>query len=92
MLVYKITNMLTGAEYVGLTCRRLLTRWSDHKAKARAGTKTPLYNAMRKYGFAAFSIEAVASAKSYDALKAAEVAIIVTSGGNLAVHGGEEAR
>tara|TARA_Y100001938_G_scaffold12251_1_gene15289 strand:+ start:665 stop:1114 length:450 start_codon:yes stop_codon:yes gene_type:complete len=58
--IYKITNKITGAKYVGFTSmKRVNDRWSSHKCKARAGEKSKLYSNIRKYGPDAFLIEVI---------------------------------
>jgi group I intron endonuclease len=40
----------TNSVYVGMTKNKLSTRLIQHKFKSRKGTKSPLYDCMRKYG------------------------------------------
>lgn len=75
-VAYKITCAVDGRCYIGITTRALGDRWSAHKALALKGKRHPLYDAMREHGEAAFSIEHVASAYSFQALLDAESALI----------------
>ena len=56
-VIYVVTNMHTGDQYVGLTSRALSHRWSEHKTKARGNKNTHFYNAIRKYGVRNFEAE-----------------------------------
>jgi ribosomal protein L24E len=67
--VYLIRNTVNGKIYVGQTRQPLEKRWTDHRHEARQGDGCPLlYPALRKYGFAAFRIEALAAASSQSEL------------------------
>ena len=48
--------------YVGLTKTTVWQRWRGHVKRARTGINHPFYNAIRKYGEQAFTIEHIASA------------------------------
>lgn len=59
--IYKITNQLNGKSYIGKTMKTIQERWKEHcydYLKERED-KRPLYNAMKKYGIAAFVIEEI---------------------------------
>lgn len=60
-IVYKITNRLTGAVYIGNTTVSLDTRWKQHIGEARrercAGRK--FYKAINKYGPENFETEVI---------------------------------
>lgn len=60
-IIYLITNGINGNRYIGLTRFGIKARWTQHLYKARAGVKTYLYAAMRKYGAENFEIVEVAS-------------------------------
>lgn len=56
--IYKITNILNGHSYIGLSCR-IEHRWQEHKLPynwERESTK-PLYLAFQKYGLENFTFE-----------------------------------
>ena len=53
--IYKITNMLNGMEYVGVTINPK-TRFINHCRKPRT-TRLPLKNAIQKYGKENFKME-----------------------------------
>ena len=64
-VIYTITHKVSGRVYVGATAATvtkddtittaLNTRWEGHKAEAKAGTQSELYDAMREHGVAAFT-------------------------------------
>ena len=56
--VYTITHRESGKMYVGKSnCPD--SRWYGHQNRAERGGKLPLYNAIRKYGVAAFDFEVI---------------------------------
>lgn len=72
--LYLITNAANGHEYVGITVTPLDTRLRGHRAAARNGMKSKLYNAMRRYGIANFKISLLRSdAKDFAELQHQEV-------------------
>lgn len=72
MIVYKITNLVNGKEYVGVTTRSLKERFVQHKSNARNGRSTYLCTAMRHYGCECFVIEELAQASSKEELSRLE--------------------
>lgn len=58
--VYLITNRTNGKIYVGKTCD-VKGRWATHRSRAKAGEKSALYAAIRKYGEQAFAVETIIS-------------------------------
>lgn len=60
-IIYKITNLINGRCYVGITSESVNTRFNKHKRKARFGSETNLHKAMRKYGEENFEIEVILS-------------------------------
>jgi len=50
MLVYLITNIHNGKQYVGQTSKTLNSRWGDHVYSARTRNHTLLGQAINKYG------------------------------------------
>lgn len=54
-IVYLLTCTITRQQYVGITIVPLVTRLSQHKYQAKAGAKSKLYNAIRKYGWDSFT-------------------------------------
>jgi group I intron endonuclease len=92
--VYKITNTVTGAAYIGLTRKGIEARFAMHW-KASKREDSVLYRAMRKYGRSAFKIEILVAAQHPDHLSALERRLIkkhktfVALGGYNMTHGGE---
>jgi len=58
-LVYLIHCTLSKKPYIGQTIQSLKDRWKGHCSDARAGSKTHLTNAIRKYGANAFELSVV---------------------------------
>ena len=54
--LYVITNNKNRKEYIGITTNHLKTRLAGHRRQTKKGTRSPLYNAMRKHGASNFSI------------------------------------
>lgn len=59
MLIYKITNTITGDFYIGKTSKTKEQRFKKHIYNASYGIDTYLYRAIRKYGKDNFIIEEV---------------------------------
>lgn len=57
--VYRIVNDVDEMVYIGSTTTELWHRMSQHRADARKGEKSPLYELMRKYGVDRFRIERI---------------------------------
>lgn len=73
MYLYKITNIISGSVYIGITRRAVSQRFSAHKSAAKRGTKnSKLYDAMRKYGVNNFKIEILNSYSTEEQLLRAE--------------------
>ena len=75
MLVYKITNLVNGKIYIGITEKTVEERFREHLGFARRGDKDyPLYKAIRKYGEENFLIEPIdETASTRDDLRKLEV-------------------
>jgi len=54
--IYKITNILTGHIYIGMTRKTAEERFEEHKKESLKG-KTKLYKNMRKFGVDNFTVE-----------------------------------
>lgn len=74
-VVYKITNIITRAAYIGITRKGIEARFAMHW-KASKREDSVLYRAMRKYGRAAFTIEVLVHAQHPDHLGALERRLI----------------
>ena len=57
--VYRIVNDVDDKVYIGSTTTELWHRMSQHRADARKGEKSPLYEHMRKIGVEHFKIERI---------------------------------
>jgi group I intron endonuclease len=69
MYIYKITNTSDNKIYIGQTIQQNpKMRWYSHLAEARNGTRSHLYNSIRKYGVEIFTWEVIDSALSIDEL------------------------
>jgi group I intron endonuclease len=83
---YRITNKTNGKVYIGITTGGLKKRWAEHLLLSKTRRRNALHLAIAKYGAENFTIEAVGSADSWDALCAIEVELIRTSN-SIAPHG-----
>ncbi len=77
LTAYRITCLVNGKVYVGITKRRLSKRWSCHISKALRGGTAPLSSAIRKYGQGNFVIESVAECRTISDLLATERALVL---------------
>ena len=75
MVIYKITCMVNGKVYVGLTCGSLDKRWKRHCRTAKTdGRRSPyLYRAINKYGPDTFSTEVLEECATLEDLAKAEI-------------------
>lgn len=81
MIVYKITNTVTGRSYIGISTRSLKHRVADHVHVAmNTGSTAPLHVSMRNRGLEAFTAEVLEQHETLDALNAAEVRLIAQYG------------
>ena len=78
MIIYKITNKLTGKIYIGQTVQKLHERWVDHSRPNRGLTinRSAISAAIRKYGKENFIIEQIDSAISLEELNIKEITYI----------------
>ena len=77
--VYVLTSP-SGKQYVGMTTREFDCRWNEHCKAAERGERSVFYNALRKYGPEAFSVEILFESDDREALADAEVAAILELG------------
>ena len=76
MVVYKITNIVDGKIYIGITKQCVMARWYKHCSESKYGSTTYLHNAIRKYDKSNFVIEIVETISNetdYDQLKEREI-------------------
>ncbi len=74
---YKVTNLVNGRLYIGITTYGIPTRWREHLYEARTRPKTAIHRAIAKHGEAAFSIELAGNAEDWEALVQLERTLIV---------------
>lgn len=80
--IYKITNLVNGRAYIGVTTATVKFRWESHiraTRKAR-GSKQVITRAIMKYGPDAFVVEHIASARNKEDMLATERLLIVQEG------------
>jgi len=58
LIIYLVTNQISGKKYVGQTILSLKKRWRGHCDDSKR-KNTPFYAAIRKYGVGAFAVEAL---------------------------------
>jgi len=75
-IVYKITCLISGKSYIGVTIRKLKRRWQAHLLSAGNGKGHAIHAAIAKYGSDQFIVDEIACAADKDALMAAEREII----------------
>lgn len=74
---YRITNLVSGKSYIGITRHGIDRRFREHVSVAlRGGKRSALYAAIRAYGPQSFRIEHLCSARSWRAMVEAERALI----------------
>lgn len=73
MIIYKVTNLINGYIYIGLTKKKLEERIKEHIKESKAKRRNNFfYNAIRKYGIENFKWETIDTALNYDNLKIKE--------------------
>lgn len=72
--VYCITNNVNGKLYVGVTTKGYKNRFANHiwHSRKSSGGCRALYNAMRKYGQEAFSVELIDTASGFEEMNQLE--------------------
>lgn len=76
--VYKITNQITGKEYVGFTTRSVEHRFKKHKSMVYKKGCSALYRAMEKYGKENFTVQVLFTSEDLSELKKAESEYIIS--------------
>lgn len=74
-IVYLVTHVVSGMQYVGITIQSLVRRWHSHLEQANSGhikSETSLHEAIRQSGASAFSIEKIDSGESKSSLEIKE--------------------
>lgn len=62
-VIYRVTCLIDGASYIGLTIRNPRARWTEHRSRSKTIDR-PLYRAMREHGLDNFHFEVIASAEA----------------------------
>lgn len=70
MIIYKITNKITGKCYIGQTVQTLQRRWYKHLHNNRCPA---MRDAIKKYGEENFTIEVIDTAETIDELNEKEI-------------------
>jgi group I intron endonuclease len=77
MIIYKITNKITGKCYIGQTTQALRERWWKHCNRCPSQShRSYVYNAIQDYGQDNFTIEEIASATDLETLNLLEETLI----------------
>jgi group I intron endonuclease len=85
-VAYKITNIITGAAYIGITTQDPRKRFRHHLYDSKRSDHL-IHRAIRKYGKNAFQFEIVACAFTKDDLPELEK-LLIADHGTFARHGG----
>lgn len=72
MYIYKLTNIINGKMYIGQTVRSMTECMAGHKRNYERKVHTKLYDAMQKYGWNNFTVEAIEVCSSIEALNVRE--------------------
>jgi group I intron endonuclease len=76
-IVYKITNVLNGKEYIGQTTSEMTKRWKSHKASSRDNRSDSIFHrALAKYGFDVFVVHVLCSCSDQTELDKMECSFI----------------
>jgi len=76
MIIYKVTNLVNGKQYVGKTNQSAELRWIKHVSAADHKSDSTLHKAIRKYGKEQFALETLYTCDSEEELNFAEIAFI----------------
>jgi group I intron endonuclease len=94
-VIYIVTNIVNGKQYVGYTVQLLKDRWKQHWKDAEAGRGWTLHAAIRKYGKDTFTVEAITELMPEHLLPQIEIFYIylfkslVSQGGYNVTRGGD---
>ncbi len=73
MIIYKITNTITGRVYIGQTVQTLKERWRQHRQRDNSrNEQSYLHNSITKYGADCFTVEQIDSASTLEGLNVLE--------------------
>ena len=64
-VIYRVTNLINGNHYIGITRTNVSARWRQHRYDARKGSRLLLHKAIRKYGEDNFRIEEIQRVPTY---------------------------
>jgi len=78
---YRISSLIDGKVYIGITSRSLKARWAEHLYESRRNrSRMTVTWAIAKHGADNFRIEPICCARSWDDICAAEQALIEQHG------------
>jgi group I intron endonuclease len=77
MRIYRRTNTVNGKVYIGKTTQPVDVRWQQMLSEVRGGARAPIYNAIRKYGAAAFKTDILYTAQTLHELSRMETFFII---------------
>jgi group I intron endonuclease len=70
--IYKITNLINGKLYIGLSRNTAEHRFKGHLYSIKGNSKTYLSKAIRKYGVENFKVETICKCNKIESLKVLE--------------------
>lgn len=76
--VYRITNLVTGAAYIGATTQRPSNRWAHHRNAARQNPKYLIHQSMAHFGVSLFRFEVLVTADDAEELTRLEQELILS--------------
>ena len=74
--LYRIVNTKSGRSYIGMTKVGYKRRFTQHLSAAKRGVKSPLYDAIRKYGSSAFITQLIEEVDTKQECCEKEIALI----------------
>jgi len=73
MIVYCLTNLINGKQYVGQTTKPVEDRVKQHVRVAKRMSRNPIHCAIRKYGIDQFAVAVLQSCNTRQELNEAEI-------------------
>lgn len=86
--IYRLTNLLNGKKYIGMTKRDCELRLQEHIHEGIRGvSQFPIHQAIRKYGEGNFLFEVLLQTKQRKHIKQLEIDMIVENKSHITQHG-----